>query len=324
MLSGDNGILQRATQSKEKTERAEIIENAQMDILAKITDKKGGNITEDELVEILTSSNYNTQGRLSSEESVLDRTLTSKNEKYTIPVSEIYNGSIKESEKIRTALDLKEGDRILYNSSIGDIECIVLYDSDGANYSETGIQMVSAEPLGENVELGNGTGSETESSNSNHFNISKTSYDNSITNLNSIAENFRKKDDTDITQKARCLGTNIDGSNNDTLSWHISDVEASNNDFLKINSLGLNDIDNYYWFAQKMYESYVDSWYRGLLKINKENVIFAPLYGYSSTSWGDEASRSYSYKIRPVFILKENVKIKSGTGVSGDSYILEL
>ena len=39
MLSGDNSILQKATQSKKKTERAEIIENAKLDILAKITEK---------------------------------------------------------------------------------------------------------------------------------------------------------------------------------------------------------------------------------------------------------------------------------------------
>ena len=94
MLSGDNGILQRATQSKEKTERAEIIENAQMDILAKISEKKGENLTASELEEILKSTDYKTQGNLSSEENILERTLTSKDGKYEIPVSEIYNGNL--------------------------------------------------------------------------------------------------------------------------------------------------------------------------------------------------------------------------------------
>ena len=32
MLSGDNGILQKVTDAKENTERAEIVENAKMDI----------------------------------------------------------------------------------------------------------------------------------------------------------------------------------------------------------------------------------------------------------------------------------------------------
>ncbi len=102
MLSGDNGILQKATQSKEKTERAEIIENAKLDILAKISEKKGENITAEELEELLTSANYNTQGTLSNEESILDRTLTSKDEKYQIPVSEIYNGNLSTESNDKT------------------------------------------------------------------------------------------------------------------------------------------------------------------------------------------------------------------------------
>lgn len=94
MLSGDNGILQKATQSKEKTERAEIVENAKLDILAKISEKKGENLTASELEEILISPDYSTQGALSSEKNILERTLTSKDGKYEIPVSEIYNGSL--------------------------------------------------------------------------------------------------------------------------------------------------------------------------------------------------------------------------------------
>lgn len=94
MLSGNNGILQKATQSKEKTERSEIIEMAQMDILGKKTENHGS-LSDQELIEILTSDDYNTKGTLSNEESVLDRTLTSKDEKYTIAVSEIYNGNLE-------------------------------------------------------------------------------------------------------------------------------------------------------------------------------------------------------------------------------------
>ena len=48
--------------------------------------------------EILISPDYNTRGTLSEEESILDRTLTSKDGKYTIAVSEIYNGTLMEKE----------------------------------------------------------------------------------------------------------------------------------------------------------------------------------------------------------------------------------
>ena len=98
MLSGDNSILQKATDAKEYSERAEIVENAKLDILAKISEKKGENLTASELEEILISSNYKTQGTLSDEENILERTLTSKDGKYEIPVLEIYNGNLKTSQ----------------------------------------------------------------------------------------------------------------------------------------------------------------------------------------------------------------------------------
>ena len=93
MLSGDNSILKRTTDAKEKTERQAIIETAQMDIIGKQTENHG-RLSADELEEILTVSTYNTQGTLSNEENILERTLTSKDGKYEIPVSEIYNGNL--------------------------------------------------------------------------------------------------------------------------------------------------------------------------------------------------------------------------------------
>ena len=99
MLSGDNGILTRATEAKEKTERDEIVENAKLDILTKLTEKKGENLTASELEEILISPNYNTQGTLSDEENILERTLTSKDGKYTILVSEIYSGEFESTNQ---------------------------------------------------------------------------------------------------------------------------------------------------------------------------------------------------------------------------------
>lgn len=104
MLSGDNGILQRVTQSKEKTERVEIIENAKMDILGKQTENSG-DITENELKEILIK-----YGALSEvEENILDKTLTTTKGKYEIAVKEIYNGV------------LKAPNAGLYNAETGDL-----------------------------------------------------------------------------------------------------------------------------------------------------------------------------------------------------------
>ena len=52
-LSGDNGILQKATDAKVNSEKAQIVESARLDILAGITDKKGTDLTADEIKSIL-------------------------------------------------------------------------------------------------------------------------------------------------------------------------------------------------------------------------------------------------------------------------------
>lgn len=95
MLTGQNGILNNATRAKQDTERQQIIETARVDILAKQTENQGS-LSEEELVEILTSPDYNTKGTLSenNEESVQQKTLTSSDGKYEILVSDIYNGKL--------------------------------------------------------------------------------------------------------------------------------------------------------------------------------------------------------------------------------------
>ena len=93
--------MQKATQSKEKTERAEIIETAQMDILGKQTENQGS-ISENELYEILTSEDYHTQGTIEGDpsESILNATLISNDGKYEIKVYEIYNGDFSEENPV--------------------------------------------------------------------------------------------------------------------------------------------------------------------------------------------------------------------------------
>lgn len=53
MLTGDNGILVQAKKAEEETERANVIEQAQVDILSKQTEKGVEDLTTGELKEIL-------------------------------------------------------------------------------------------------------------------------------------------------------------------------------------------------------------------------------------------------------------------------------
>lgn len=99
MLFGDNSILQKATDAKVKTEKAQIIENTQTKILGQQAENKGANITKGQLAEIL-----NTYFKPTAEASIPDEVssevghdieLTTKDEKYTIKLSEIYSGNLK-------------------------------------------------------------------------------------------------------------------------------------------------------------------------------------------------------------------------------------
>ena len=107
MLTGQNGILTQAQKAKSETERAEIIEKAKLEILNVQAESREEELTEEKLTEILTSEEYGIQGTLSDngESSILDKTFTTQDGKYQIQVKEIYDGKIKEKEKIIFTID---------------------------------------------------------------------------------------------------------------------------------------------------------------------------------------------------------------------------
>ena len=101
MLSGDNGVLQRATASKINSEKQGIIEQAKTDILGIITENKGKNITEQQFKDILNiyfDENEVNALEIPDDTVTMDDELTSKNGNYKIKVSEIYSGIIQKEE----------------------------------------------------------------------------------------------------------------------------------------------------------------------------------------------------------------------------------
>ena len=96
MLSGNNGILQRATDAKTNSEKQGIIEQARIDILGQQAENKGTNLTKEQLVTILNkyfeaTDSTSIPDEISSEQGH-DIELTTKDEKYTIMLSEIFKG----------------------------------------------------------------------------------------------------------------------------------------------------------------------------------------------------------------------------------------
>ena len=91
MLTGDNGILQRAGEAEERTDEEQIIEEARMDILSTQASKLTDSLTESDL-EGMLSPKY---GILSTEEErTIDKKLTTTDGEI-IPVSKIYSGTLK-------------------------------------------------------------------------------------------------------------------------------------------------------------------------------------------------------------------------------------
>ena len=96
-LTGENGILTRASDAREQTERTNVIEQARTDILGIQTEKKEGNITKGELKTVLDKYFDDVP-----EDFTIDDVFTTKDEygKHEIAVSEIYNGNLGETQEV--------------------------------------------------------------------------------------------------------------------------------------------------------------------------------------------------------------------------------
>ena len=115
MLSGNNGILQRAGDAKQTSERAEAKEQAQMDIMDWITDKTANNqnstLDNAKVKEILIGKSYVKNGQPGN-----DSFITAKGE-YEIPYSELYTESNTKQTTSIPAGTYTVGQEIVYNGT---------------------------------------------------------------------------------------------------------------------------------------------------------------------------------------------------------------
>ncbi|MCI8443571.1 MAG: hypothetical protein HFJ37_00020 [Clostridia bacterium] len=92
-LTGENGILTRASSAKTQTEIASIKEEIQTEILGEQAEKEG-NISDHNLETILLK-----YGTLSNEEKLIDKTLTTTKGNHEIKVSDIFKGKLMIADK---------------------------------------------------------------------------------------------------------------------------------------------------------------------------------------------------------------------------------
>ncbi len=317
MIVGDNGIIIQAQNAKEETEKADMKEKIEMDILEKELESTG-NISKGDFVDILSQYFNDVPTEKNLPEDLNDLTLTSKEEYggYELNIGEIWNGTF-----VKTVADIEEGAYIKYNSGTnGEILCRVLYGGD----SQYGVQIISDKNVG------------TVNFNATTLEEGKTNYNNVIEALNSAAEAYINQT---YAEDARCVGSMptiengvfVDKNSEATApftmqfeyngSTSIDCKRADNNyvtDQAKMQNLGMWITGEDYWLASR----YVNS--------TSSYCSFGVRYGDTSGTMGthylcnvfsDGSTNGYprAFGLRPCILLKANIKVVGGDGASADT-----
>ena len=208
--------------------------------------------------------------------------------------------------------------------------CAVLYD----NSSPYGVEIITMETV-EKVELGNGTG-ETQKNNTTYFNVAMNSYNNALSILNNATNKYLN---TTYADKVRCVGTNPENPTVDTneyftatqsyiveyLGNYNGKFKNADNNYLidseQMEALGIVDISEDYWIMRRVigcgtYDTYFDI--KCLLAGGGQ---FGCSLCYIEKE-GNIQSVSISNGLRPVFHLKQGIKITGGSGTKTDPYTL--
>ena len=112
MLSGDNSILSRATNAKKMTDKSQIVEQARLDILGVIADKSSQDMTDIEIKDILDDYFDEVPSKFTD----LSKTITTKDGKYEVKLSEVLDG-VKVKTELSVA-DIKSKPDKFYGSEI--------------------------------------------------------------------------------------------------------------------------------------------------------------------------------------------------------------
>ena len=220
--------------------------------------------------------------------------------------------TIKDPNSIENKL--KAGNYVNYVDGKGITrKCVVLYDSS----SPYGVEIITMGTV-ENVALGD----------DNNFTTSTNSYNNAISTLNNAVASYNN---STYSSRARCVGSVPNNINSQSGYYTFTEFtssysgrlrDADNNyltDWNQMNSLGIQNIRDCYWLASRNVTS---SLYR-----SDFYVRFVHPSGYNSclcvvTFGGNADSNSITNGLRPIFLLRSNIKVTGGTGEEGSPYTL--
>ena len=341
--------MQKATEAKQNTERQQIIETARIDILGKQAENHGS-LSEQELTVILTSNDYTTKGTLSDngEATILEKTLTSSDGKYEIPVSKIYNGTLTNTEpsipteySSETKETLIAGKYVTYNGNLYR----VLYDIafDESNGTAYGIEIVSVDSL-EMVTLGANDPAGDDVADAGELGTPERalwSYNNAISILNKKAEAYK----TNLAERARCIGSDPSNPysesgyyiysddfndiaksyllrNTDTNCTRGENTNTPKKDYEQLQTIGASQTTDgtVYWFASRLTNASAEYY----MRIGFFNGDLWTHHIGNIGDTGDLYSQSDSIPngLRPVIKLKTSVNIQGGNGTSDSPYQL--
>ena len=214
---------------------------------------------------------------------------------------------------------LKEGDYVLYEDKSGySHNCIVLYGPENTNYYSYGIQIITQD-LVEDVDLGK----------ENNFTTSKTEYNTAISILNNKARNYLN---TMYATDARCIGSEPDNPDYDGASYDDqTGLKTSDNNYLtdynKIEELGVNNINSPYWLASRYLQKRGPAGGKpdisaGVRIIDDGSEDYYLICFVEENGEGSSKGYTQTAGLRPIFRLKDGIKIIDGSGKSYDPYIL--
>lgn len=353
VVLGEGGLIERARQAKDLTEQATLKEQEELNTLM---DEYTNIMAEDNqqlVIEIIL--NPTTLELIEGETSKLtativpdnatnkiiewdsnnteivqvgqDGTVTAISDGNAIITARTTDGSnIQATCNVTVNKQLKEGDYVTYIDGTGISRlCAVLYD----NSSEYGTQIITMDIV-ENIEIGNGK-SGYDGSSTEYFNIAMEKYNNAINTFNTRAEAYNN---SIYSSSARCVGSVPNNPSSESGYLTITEFTSKysgklrdrdinyETDFNQMGKLGIRDIDIEYWLASRDIDK--GSYFGFYVRYINSSIGYDARESVCDIRANDTVA-SYggnNIGLRPVFILKSEVKITGGNGTKESPYTL--
>ena len=214
---------------------------------------------------------------------------------------------------------LEAGDYVYYEDGQGTRQlCAVLYDSS----SPYGVEIITMNTV-EDITLGG----------DNNTNTLINSYNNAIYTLNNATSKYNN---TIYSDASRSVGSDPSNPTSDNPGYFTSSYSHMSSyngkfknsdehykiDYDQMETLGIRDIDKYYWLASRHLSSNSDRSHFCVRSVNTATDLYDSRLFIDVNSRGNTFVSNLTGGLRPVFHLKSNVKVTGGTGEEDSPYTL--